>query len=178
MKNYFFTYKKRPLVAAVLVVFIIDVFFVWLYLQRGDLQIPINDITIKNLLLLGKILLGIWLVFGLISALVNAKIISELDPNAKLEINNEKRYLLYTNVIDGETKQAKANFDDIYLLKYNKAKFVNLCFYEILYVENGNNKKVVISIAIVDNLEKKIDKTIKLIKEEVTFFDEFPKTTY
>jgi len=111
-------------------------------------------------------------------ACINAYDISKLDPKSELELNNEKRYILYKNEIQGEVKQAIANYDDIYLLKYNKAKFVNLSYYEIFYNEDEVKKKIVVSIALTNNLEKKIDKTIELIKEEKVFFDEFPITTY
>lgn len=178
MKNFIFIYSKKKLRESILVVFLFDIFFVWLYFQRDDLNTPINDPIIHLLLLLVKILLGLSLSFMLISAILNAYFISKLDPKAQLEINNEKRYLLYSNIVNGEIKYAKANFDDIYLLRYNKTIFSNLCFYEILFKENEENKKIVVSIALTDNIEKKIDKTIKFIKEEVVFFDEFPTTIY
>ena len=177
MKNYFFKNSKYPILKSIFVVILLELFFIWLYVQHGT-NIPINDHVIYSLLILGRILFVIWLVFWLLSAVLNAYIISRLDPNAELEINNDKHYLLYTNSVVGEKKQAKTNFDDIILLKYNKAKFVNLSFYEIHYTENEINKRIIVSIGLTDNLEKKIDKTIKFVKNEIVFFDEFPETSY
>jgi len=177
MKNYYFKNSKYPIVKSILVVILFELFFIWLYVQCG-INIPTNDHVIYLLLILGRILLIIWLVFWLISASLNAFIISELDPKAELEINNDKHYLLYTNFVNGERKQAKTDFDDIYLIKYNKAKFVNLSFYEIHYTEKEIKKRIILSIGLTDDLEKKIDKKIKLIKEEIVFFNEFPETIY
>jgi len=177
MKNYFFKSSRCPIVKSVLIVILLELFFIWLYLQHG-LNIPTNDHVIYLLAIIGRIILIIWLVFWILSAFVNAYIISKLDPNAELEINNEEHYILYTNFVNGEKKQAKTNFDDIYLLKYNKTKFINLSFYEIHFTENEFKKRIIVSIGLTDNLEKKIDKTIEFVKNEIEFFDEFPTTTY
>ena len=177
MKNYFFKNSKYTIVKSVSVVILFELFFIWLYIQRG-INIPTKDHVIYLFLIIGRIVLVIWLVFWLISAFLNSYIISRLDPKAELEINNDNHYLLYTNFVRGEKKQAKTNFDDIYFLKYNKAKFVNLSYYEVFYKENDVKKKIVISFALTNNIEKKIDKKIKFIKEEIVFFNEFPETTY
>jgi hypothetical protein len=177
MRNYFFKNSKYTIVKSVFVVILFELFFIWLYIQRG-INIPTNDHVIYLFLIIGRIVLVIWFVFWLISAFLNSYIISRLDPKAELEINNDNHYLLYTNFVRGEKKQAKTNFDDIYLLKYNKAKFVNLAFYEINYTEKEIKKKIIVSISLTDNLEKKIDKTIKFVKNEIVFFDKFPETSY
>ena len=177
MNNYHFSSSKYPIIISVLVLILFELFFIWMY-QQYAINYPKVDISTSLTLILGRLLFILFIAFLFAQACVNAYNISKLDPKAELEINNEKRYILYKNEVKGEVKQAIANYDDIYLLKYNKAKFINLSYYEILYNENDVKKKIVVSIALTTNLEKKIDKTIELIKEEKAFFDEFPLTIY
>ena len=69
--------------------------------------------------------------------------------------------------LNNQIKEVKANYDDIYLIKRYKATFINLYYYEVFYTQNDVIKKIVVSISLAPNLEKKIKKKIKLIKEEL-----------
>ena len=176
-KEYQYTSSKIPIIISVLVIILYTAFILALFFKY---VISIHDFFQyqNTLFFLSKLFISISYFWGISQAFINAYNISKLDPNAELEINNGKRYLLYSNIIDGVKKEVKVYFENINLLKYNKAKFINLSFYEIFYVENEVKKEIVVSIALTTNLEKKIDKSIEFIKVEKVFFDEFPKTSY
>jgi len=175
--KYQFTSSKKPIIVSLLIFIVLVLFILFIHFNSNITGVDFFkcDTFIMHLTL---VLIGLCYLFAFFQAFLNAYLISCLDPIAQLEIDNQKQYIVYSNVINGELKKAQANFEDIYLLKYNKAKFINLSYYEVFYKVNDVTKKIIISIALTNNLEKKIDKTIKFVKNEIVFFDEFPKTTY
>lgn len=109
-----------------------------------------------------------------IQAIFNTKIYIDGYNEEKLEINNREGYLLYNVKMNEQIKEVRANYDDIYLIKRYKATFINLYYYEVFYKENDVIKKIVVPISLASNLEKKIKKKIKLIKEEDLFCRKLP----
>lgn len=137
----------------------------------------ISDIFSNDVIVIfGQLFYFSILLFLIWQTIFNAKIyIDGFNKEEKLEINNNQNYMLYSVKINEQIQEIKANFDDIYLIKCYKATFINLYYYEVFYTEDDVIKKIIVSISLVPNLEKKIKKKIKLIKEEDTFCPKLPK---
>lgn len=131
-----------------------------------------------SFVLFAKIVVVLFFIFMFFQAFFNAYYFWKLDPKAELEIDNEKRIIKYSNVVDNEFKQVEVDYENIFMIRYNKAKFINLSFCEIFYKTSNAKKSIVISIALIQNLEKKIDKEIEIVKVEEVFYSDFPKTTW
>jgi len=177
MKNYIFSSSKTVIYLAILGLIAVQSFFIWLFfLYTFDLSS--NDSVVAFILGMRKIIFGVLCAFFAVCTIKNVMFFLKLDPHAKLEINNEEKYLLYMNIVDGVKKEAKVEFADIYLIEWNEARFDNLSFYEIFYKKNEVIKKIVVSNTLTTKLEKKIDKQIEIVKVEKLYFDEFPVTDY
>ena len=165
--------SKYQISFSAIVVFVILMCSLLIFFYRvSDIsEIFSNDI----ILIFGELFYFSILLLLIIQAIFNTKLYIYGQNEDKLEINNSKDYLLYSVKMNGQIKEVKANYDDIYLIKRYKATFINLYYYEVFYTENGVIKKIVVSISLAPNLDKKIRKKIKLIKEETVFCGTLPK---
>jgi len=167
------TSTKHQILLSVVVVIIIIIFSLSIFFYRVK---DVSDIfSIDIVLTFGVLFYFSIMLLLLIQAAYNTIIYINGYKEEKLEINNNEGYLIYSINLDNYLKEVKANYDDIYLIKRYKATLINLYYYEVFYTENDVIKKIVVSISLATNLEKKIEKKIKLIKEEDIFCAKLPE---
>jgi len=174
MRNkYNLSSSKRKIIISEIVQVLIQVGATYIFYSR--VKSFINEIfSIDIMATLGVLFfLGIMLFF-LIQAIYNGIIYWKSYNEEWLEINNEEQYLLYKTNLNGQLKEVRVNYDDIYLIKCYKVTYINLYYYEISYNESQVIKKIVVPITLASNIEKKIEKKIKVIKEENVFCSKLP----
>lgn len=171
---YHYSSSKFPIIIGIIVV--------WLFLLTINiLGIDLNkeflaDIFRINIIISICVLFYICvMLFFLYQTIYNGLIYLKCYKKESLIINNTDQILVYKTIINDETKVINVDFEDIYLIKKYKATYINLYYYEVFYTENDIVKKIVVSISLATNLEKKIKKKIKLIKEENIFCEKLPE---
>jgi len=115
----------------------------------------------------------------LFSAIYNGRKFLNYAPFAELEIFNDEGYLIYRNIIEGQTKEIKVQLNDIYFIKRNFCDPVYLYFDEVFYTENKIIKRIVLSIALVNKIEKiiKTSKKVKVTEYHNFYYEKIPLTT-
>ncbi len=174
-RKYNYYSSKIPIIISVVIVYLLIITINCLSINLNrDYFVSIFNINI--IVTIGVIFYVFVNLFFLFQATYNGLIYIKQLNNGYLEINNSDRYLNYLLKFDNkETNEIKVNYDDIYLIKRYKCTFVNLYYYEVFYTDRDVIKKIVVSISTVSNLEKKIKKKIKLIKEEDIFCSKLPE---
>ena len=165
--------SKREIIISEIVQVLIQVGATYIFYSR--VKSFINEIFSIDIMATVGVLffLGIMLFF-LIQAIYNGIIYWKSYNEEWLEINNEEQYLLYKTNLNGQLKEVRVNYDDIYLIKCYKGTYINLYYYEIFYTESQVIKKIVVPITLESNIEKKIEKKNKVIKEEEEFCSKLP----
>lgn len=165
--------SKRQILLSEIVIIIVTICSLSIFLYWVK-DVITYIFSIDIMVTIGVLFYSLIIFFGLIQAGYNGLIYRNSYKEEKLEINNNEGYLIYSVNSNNHIKEVKANYDDIYLIKRYKATFINLYYYEVFYTENNVIKKIVVSISLATNLEKKIKKKIKLIKEENVFCTKLP----
>jgi fumarate reductase subunit C len=116
----------------------------------------------------------------LFSACYNGYKFYAFNPDAELEIFNKEGYLIYKDMVNGQPLEKKIQLDSIYFIRRNYCLPFALFYDEVFYTENDKIKNVIISVTLVDKIEKKIKTTkkIKVVEEQKFFYKHFPSTIW